>query len=1594
MNAITSIAGKVQSSFGINARKRYRKAFAGRSERPFAWVRCLSKATRVFGRRIQMVTKAGPSNEASPESALGSLTHTETRKAHVMKGTRTSNFVAAVIVGIGVWVLPIPPAWGQNNPVPQIDLPLVPASAQPGGPAFTLTVNGTGFVSGSGVRWNGGALTTTFVSSKQLTALISATDIATAGTASVTVKNPPPGGGSSNVAFFEVTIPASTVSLSTATSSTGNSPTSVVVADFTRGRAQDLAVTNEVDNTVSILLGNGNGTFQPHIDYPTGLGPEDVAVGDFNHDGVLDLAVVNAGENTLGQPANSVSILLGNGDGTFQPHVDYPTGQLPFHVAVGDFNGDGNLDLAVVDQYDDAVSILLGNGDGTLQPEIEYGVSTEPTSVVVSDFNRDGILDLAVANFAAGTVSILLGNGNGTFQPASDYSATENPGSLAAADFNGDGIPDLAVAEFGSAAVSILLGNGDGTFQNQVRYTTGTYPEGVTIGDFNGDGILDLALPNDNDLGSVSVLLGNGNGTFQNALTFPAGLLPVSIAAADFNNDGRLDAASADVNNNSASVQLSTTLVFTPASVNFGSVNIGVTSSPQTVTLTNIGTSPLSLSSIATAAPYNQTNTCGDSLGAGATCNVTVTFTPTGAGTASGALTITDSAVGSPQTVMLSGSGNGPVASFSPTSLNFGDQIVNSRSTPQTVTLTNTGNATLNITSITATGDYSITGNTCGSTLAASANCIFNIAFTPTTTGTRTGNANVADNGYESPQAVPLTGVGIQGIATLSPSSLVFAVQLINTTSPAQTVTLTNTGTATLTINSVDSPTNFLETNTCTTILVGGTCTFTVTFDPANPGNPAGAINIFDNGANSPQSISVSGTATEVSVNPNSLNFGSVNLGSASLPLVVTLINVSTTQTLGSLRESISGNNPSDFTYTGNCGTSVPPLGTCIVNVTFTPGGTGSRSAVLNFNDNGGASPQTVTLSGTGNPTGKGPIASFNPTSLDFPNQGYNTKSQPLVVTLTNTGSSTMTVSGATISGSYTQTNNCPGTLSAGSNCTFSVTFKPSAVGANNGALTVTDNAPGSPQSIPLTGVGTGGVAGLSPSSLTYGVQLVGTTSPAQAVTLSNTGNAALTINSITAPDNFGQSNDCGTSLAPNSSCTISVTFVPTTSGSLGGNVTVSDNSAGSNSQRVTVSGTATVVNLVPASLSFGSVYLGQTSSPQMVILTNVGLTSLGITSIKFTGANPTDFAQSNTCGSSVPPQGSCTFSVTFAPAATGALSASLSVYDAGGASPQSVTVSGSGVPTGSGPAVSFNPTSVSFGDQDYNTKSGTSAVAITNTGGATLDISSVTATSNFIETNNCPATLASGSNCTVSINFKPAQVGNITGTLSVTDNAQGSPQGVPLTGVGMGAGASLSPSSLTFSTQVVDTSSPSQPVTLTNTGNATLTITSISSPANYSQTNNCGSSLGAGASCTINVTFSPTGNGTLGGSITVSDNAAGSPSQKISVTGVGTNLSVSPTGLSFGTVEIGQSSAPQNVTLTDVSTTSSVTISSIGISGNNPGDFSQSNTCGNHVAPGASCTIAVTFTPQATGSRSASVSIVDSAGGSPQSVALSGTGD
>jgi hypothetical protein len=303
-------------------------------------------------------------------------------------------------------------------------------------------------------------------------------------------------------------------------------------------------------------------TFLPPVTFPAGVLPHAVTVADFNNDGKPDLAVVNQGPSSTSTPQSSLSVLLGNGDGSFQPAVTtnvlnsgLATGTAQ-SVAVGDFNGDGLPDVALntAGPAGPAVELLLGQGDGSFQPNhLILPVGQTPFSVAAGDFDGNGALDLVTAN-SNGAVSVLLGNGGGAFRPRIDLAVGGSPHSVAVGDFNGDGRLDVAVAQQLTDTVSVLLGHGDGTFAPPLVFAASGQnftPQSLALGDVNGDGKLDLVIKSvsvlDSDAFQVGVLLGNGDGTFQAPLlgaAQPGG--SGDLALGDFNNDGRLDAAVAD----------------------------------------------------------------------------------------------------------------------------------------------------------------------------------------------------------------------------------------------------------------------------------------------------------------------------------------------------------------------------------------------------------------------------------------------------------------------------------------------------------------------------------------------------------------------------------------------------------------------------------------------------------------------------------------------------------------------------------------------------------------------------------------------------------------------------------------------------------------------------------------------------------------------------------------------------------------------------------------------------------------------------------------------------------------------------------------
>lgn len=329
----------------------------------------------------------------------------------------------------------------------------------------------------------------------------------------------------------------------------GSNVYSMTTGDVNGDGKPDLVVSNIWDQAVSVLLGNGDGTFQERTSFPAGGYATGATIADMNHDGNADIVATNFYNNT-------VSVLLGAGDGTFQAPITQSTGAYAFAVAAADLDGDGNADIATANYYNNSISVLFGNGDGTFRDQANYATGSNPQFIAIADLDADGNLDLIAANTGQSTVSVSLGNGDGTFQNKVDAQTGAGPSFLLVADLNSDGKLDLVTADNDGSTVSVLFGIGDGTFGDPTTYATGMNPTAVALGDVNGDGKQDLITANRND-GSASVLLGNGDGTFQaqtNADVIGNGA--IAAALVDLNGDGRPDLITANSWENTVSVLL------------------------------------------------------------------------------------------------------------------------------------------------------------------------------------------------------------------------------------------------------------------------------------------------------------------------------------------------------------------------------------------------------------------------------------------------------------------------------------------------------------------------------------------------------------------------------------------------------------------------------------------------------------------------------------------------------------------------------------------------------------------------------------------------------------------------------------------------------------------------------------------------------------------------------------------------------------------------------------------------------------------------------------------------------------------------------
>jgi len=634
------------------------------------------------------------------------------------------------------------------------------------------------------------------------------------------------------------------------------------------------------------------------------------------------------------------------------------------------------------------------------------------------------------------------------------------------------------------------------------------------------------------------------------------------------------------------------------------------------------------------------------------------------------------------------GTGSAACAAFTPAVVNFGALPVGTASPAVDISLTNGGDANLDISAngVTITGansaDFSQT-NSCvaNSPIVPGGNCGLGVTFTASIVGTETAMLEVSDNGVGTPQTLTLTGTGASGEVSLSQTSLAFGNVAQGTTTVPQTSILTNTGNGTLSItNAIISGSNatdfaFGGSNTCSAgsaVLPGASCTVAVDFAPNEPNPPqnlaAQAVISFvenDNQSTGAAAITLSGTeataaAPAVSLASTSLNFGSVNVGGSSSQPPVLLKNTgSAALSINSV--GIAGTDAGDFTEITNCPLAPATLGagaSCTISATFQPTAAGSRTASVTISDNATPAQQTIALSGTG------AVASVSlaPSSLTFGAQNEGPPpSASQSVTLKNTGASPVTISAISFTGAdpndFAQTNSCPlaptGTLSAGSICTISVTFDPTGTGSRSAALSVADDSAPSPQTVALSGTGTAPVVQIAPTSLQFSSTVVGIASAAQPIQVSNSGTGALVISGVSfggadggdfqASGSCVGANGAKVTVAVGANCMADVDFLPLAAGTRTASLTLNDN-AGTN-PAATFTGTATDFQMGPPTggTTSATVAAGQTAAiPLQLSAVNgfTGTVTLGCTnappaggcsaspgSVQISGTGPVSFS-------------------------------------------------------------------------------------------------------------------------------------------------------------------------------------------------------------------------------------------------------------------------------------------------------------------------------------------------------------------------------
>lgn len=1074
--------------------------------------------------------------------------------------------------------------------------------------------------------------------------------------------------------------------------------------------------------------------------------------------------------------------------------------------------------------------------------------------------------------------------------------------------------------------------------------------------------------------------------------------------------------------------------------VDFGTQYANGIRLPRYLYLSNASSSPLSHAplTLPSGSPFTITDACPTSLPADSVCRIRIDYLsatiPSVDSTSlalDGGLSVLVTGSTLPRQTVTGSTAN-PNLNVSPSSATFGNAVAVTgvSAATSTVTISNSGASPFPL-ALSLTGDF-IDSTGCGVTLAGGQSCTAVIQFAPSQPGTRQGLLTVTAGAGTGPLYVALSGSGTAILpannGSLSSGSIAIgqpAAQFYKVSQPFSSLTATATGPySVILVEDLGFGPGTPPASSYAATYTGSchSCWLGVQFQPTAIGSQPGTLTITSTPSGSPYALGLSGTGlplTGLVLTPATQDFGSIPVHSSGGKELFTLTNLLSSGAAAVVGvPAITGDFTVSSSPTGGtpCGGTLAYTASCFVQASFAPTATGSRTGTLTLT--AGSVTATAALTGTGT---SDPGIALNPLALTFANVPGSTATAQ-TITVTNTGASPLQIGTPTVATTnFTVAGTCAA-LPAGAMCSFTVTYLP-------GPATVTDSISipvittvGAPSTsvytVTLTGAYTAATAGLqiTPAEAQFGPASLGQQGATLQFTINNLSAKSLTVN-LDIPRQFALVGAPCSVLGPNASCSVSVAFTPLTNGDIPGTLYVqgipSDGSApltgiGYLEGYGTGSGTLAITGglIVGGVFSFGQVTSGQTAS-QTFTLSNRNPAGSPAITIRRVTSNP-PFLATSTCGAPLPVGQSCAVTVTYSPVnqvAIGTVSpavnsdtGSLLIESDAASSPDIVNLAGQGAalavanPTNAAPLATFalSQGSLSFPQTAVGNLSSPQTITLTNTGTATIHIASAFTTSDFAVQTTC-TTVVPGATCTFAVTFTPQSWGLHIAALEIASDSATSLEFVSLLANAGSPALTFSPASLSFGPLVVGTTS-TLPIQVTNTSASPVTFTSATASGDYTLAGSCpssGSALAANSSCTALVTFAPTAPGARNGSATFATSASTNP-LTVALTGIGlqSQLVVTPSTLTFGNVVVGVS-ANISVTLYNVGS-APVT----GIAATATGDYAVTSPCQpTSIAIGQSCTIQVTFTPAAQGSRPGVLTIVSSDPSSPLAVPLTGSG-